>query len=232
MVVVREAEDAPAPDLTVSLTDFDLGLSALVTDSNGITVAPACSARKGAKKLRHEQRKPSRAMSGSKHRAKQRQKVARVYERIAAQRAHQRHKVTSRLVNDPAHKGFVFEDFSSERWLARLREPVSLSFWWDPRNTTQECSGCGLVVPKGLEERLHRCVGEGGCGLVLSRDENAARNIKRRGEALLTAPFMVAAPGCGTRSGRRSLPHPGYRRPSVLGPSPQSAPPCHGRRSS
>ena len=133
VVVVREAEDAPAPDLTVSLTDFDLGLSALVTDSNGITVAPACSTRKGAKKLRHEQRKPSRAMSGSKHRAKQRQKVARVYERIAAQRAHHRHKVTSRLVNDPAHKGFVFEDLRITNMLKnpRLAKSISDAAWGD-----------------------------------------------------------------------------------------------------
>jgi len=50
------------------------------------------------------------------------------------------------------------------------------------------------VVPKGLEERLHRCVGEGGCGLVLSRDENAARNIKRRGEALLREWLEEAKP--------------------------------------
>jgi putative transposase len=46
----------------------------------------------------------------------------------------------------------------------------------DPRGTSQECSGCGAVVKKGLDERVHICV----CGLVLDRDTNAAINIKHR----------------------------------------------------
>ena len=47
----------------------------------------------------------------------------------------------------------------------------------DPRNTSQECSGCGEVVPKKLNVRVHACPH---CGLVLDRDENAAINILRR----------------------------------------------------
>ena len=44
----------------------------------------------------------------------------------------------------------------------------------EPRGTSQRCSGCGEVVPKGLEERTHSCPN---CKLVLDRDVNAARNI-------------------------------------------------------
>jgi putative transposase len=44
----------------------------------------------------------------------------------------------------------------------------------DPRNTSQVCSGCGVVVPKALSVRVHRCPH---CELVLNRDVNAARNI-------------------------------------------------------
>jgi putative transposase len=44
----------------------------------------------------------------------------------------------------------------------------------NPSNTSQACSGCGLVVPKGLSVRVHVCPD---CGLVLDRDVNAARNI-------------------------------------------------------
>ena len=47
----------------------------------------------------------------------------------------------------------------------------------DPRNTSQECSGCGEIVPKKLNVRVHACPH---CGLVLDRDENAAINILRR----------------------------------------------------
>jgi putative transposase len=43
-----------------------------------------------------------------------------------------------------------------------------------PHFTSQECSGCGEVVKKSLSERTHTCPH---CGLVLDRDQNAARNI-------------------------------------------------------
>jgi transposase len=43
-----------------------------------------------------------------------------------------------------------------------------------PRFTTQDCSGCGTRVKKTLSMRTHLCPG---CGLVLDRDHNAARNI-------------------------------------------------------
>ncbi|MGO8951184.1 MAG: zinc ribbon domain-containing protein [Ktedonobacterales bacterium] len=43
-----------------------------------------------------------------------------------------------------------------------------------PRFTSQDCSGCGERVEKSLSIRTHRCPS---CGLVLDRDENAARNI-------------------------------------------------------
>ena len=50
----------------------------------------------------------------------------------------------------------------------------------DPKNTTQECSGCGALpeVKLGLRDRVRSCPE---CGLVMNRDENAARNILRRG---------------------------------------------------
>jgi putative transposase len=46
----------------------------------------------------------------------------------------------------------------------------------NPYNTSQQCSGCGALVPKPLEERTHTCPH---CGLVIDRDHNAAINILR-----------------------------------------------------
>jgi putative transposase len=43
----------------------------------------------------------------------------------------------------------------------------------DPRWTSQDCSGCAARVAKDWSQRRHRC----GCGTVLDRDVNAARNI-------------------------------------------------------
>jgi putative transposase len=49
-----------------------------------------------------------------------------------------------------------------------------------PAFTSQDCSGCGERVPKSLSVRTHVCPA---CGLVLDRDENAAKNILRAGQA-------------------------------------------------
>jgi putative transposase len=46
--------------------------------------------------------------------------------------------------------------------------------------TSQDCSSCGERVPKSLSVRTHVCPC---CGLVLDRDENAALNILRAGQA-------------------------------------------------
>ena len=57
----------------------------------------------------------------------------------------------------------------------------------DPRGTSQECPDCGRVAPKSLRERTHAC----SCGLVLDRDEAAARVILAR------ALRVVGANACG-----------------------------------
>jgi putative transposase len=50
-----------------------------------------------------------------------------------------------------------------------------------PAYTTQECSGCGARISKSLSVRTHVCTN---CGLILDRDENAAKNIFWRGQRL------------------------------------------------
>ncbi len=59
-----------------------------------------------------------------------------------------------------------------------------------PAYTSQDCSGCGERVPKSLSVRTHVCPN---CGLVLDRDENAARNIQWRGQRLRGVPAVAGA---------------------------------------
>jgi len=49
-----------------------------------------------------------------------------------------------------------------------------------PAYTSQRCSGCGVLVAKGLSVRWHSCPE---CGTSLHRDHNAARNIERLGQS-------------------------------------------------
>lgn len=60
----------------------------------------------------------------------------------------------------------------------------------DPRGTTQRCSGCGETVPKTLKDRWHDCPS---CGLSLSRDHNAARNILGLGLSLAASTWRDAS---------------------------------------
>jgi putative transposase len=59
-----------------------------------------------------------------------------------------------------------------------------------PAYTSQECSGCGERVYKSLSVRTHVCTN---CGLILDRDENAAKNILWRGQLLRGVAGLPAA---------------------------------------
>jgi putative transposase len=60
----------------------------------------------------------------------------------------------------------------------------------NPAYTSQDCSGCGARIEKSLSVRTHVCTN---CGLMLDRDENAARNIIWRGQRLRGVPAMAGA---------------------------------------
>ncbi len=57
-----------------------------------------------------------------------------------------------------------------------------------PAYTSQECSGCGERIQKSLSVRTHICTN---CGLVMDRDENAAKNIQWRGQRLRGLPALA-----------------------------------------
>jgi putative transposase len=58
-----------------------------------------------------------------------------------------------------------------------------------PAYTSQECSGCGERMWISVSARTHVCTH---CGLILDRDENAARNILWRGQRLRGLAGMPA----------------------------------------
>jgi transposase len=59
-----------------------------------------------------------------------------------------------------------------------------------PASTSQTCSGCGVLVHKGLTVRWHACP-DGGTNL--HRDHNAARNRERLGQRRRGAVASAAA---------------------------------------
>ena len=60
----------------------------------------------------------------------------------------------------------------------------------NPAFTSQQCSGCGEMVAKGLSVRWHACPE---CGTSLHRDHNAALNILRQGREQCRSGYGLQA---------------------------------------
>lgn len=201
------------PDVLVqdaSLTGFDLGLRSYLTSSDGSVIEPLRASKQGERKLKREQRRLSGKKKGSSNRRKQRHRVARQHEKVASRRRDFLHKTSRKLVD--SHEGFAFEKLRVRNLVRnhRLAKAISDAGWTtfvklaaykaervgkpfvlvEPGGTTQECSGCGSVVPKTLSDREHACPS---CGLVLDRDQNAAINIQRRAGTVRTDACGEAA---------------------------------------
>lgn len=70
-----------------------------------------------------------------------------------------------------------------------------------PHYTNQNCSNCGTIVKKSLSTRTHKC----GCGTVLDRDENAARNILKIGLRTVGHTGTIQSEYWSNASGQMSL---------------------------
>lgn len=185
--------DVQTPEREITPVGIDLGVSNLVALSDGTTVATPQSVRDAAAKQRRHQRRIARRKKGSARWRKARADYARFARRVANQRRDFMHKLTTGLVRQHTHfavedlnitglsRGMLAKDVLNADWssfLAMLRykaesaggvvEPV------DHRNTSQTCSACGSLVPKGLGVRVHDCPH---CGYRADRDVNAAQNI-------------------------------------------------------
>jgi putative transposase len=192
-----EYDPTPAPQKE-SVVGIDVGLESFATLSNGEKIENPRFFRTDEKALAKAQRKLSKAEKGTPERKKARKIVAHVHERIANRRLNFAHQ-TSRKVVD-RFGTIVFEDLNitnmqKNHHLAKSIADVAWNMFItiteskaedagsrvilvNPRNTSQICSRCGMIVAKTLSDRVHSCPH---CGLVMDRDQNAAINIMRLG---------------------------------------------------
>jgi putative transposase len=181
-----------------SAVGVDLGLKVFAYCSDNVVIPNPRFAQRADKELRRRQRALARCKHGSNRRQKVRARVARLYRKIADTRntwLHQqsaelvkradllavedlkvsnmvRHPTLARSIADASWSRFVsMLDYKAEKAGGQLIRV-------DPRNTSQECSGCRELVPKSLAVRTHACPS---CGLVIHRDYNSSLNILRAG---------------------------------------------------
>jgi putative transposase len=200
---ILSCAEVPAQPLppTGRETGIDVGLKVFLITADGEVVENPRLHRRGEKQLAKAQRRVSRRKKGSHRRRKAVGALQRAHQTVKRQRADFHHKVALHVLRQ--YDTIYLEDLQVANMVRnhRLAKSISDAGWAQfraileakaacagrrvvavpPAYTSQDCSGCGERVPKSLSVRTHVCTQ---CGLVLDRDENAARNIQWAGQAL------------------------------------------------
>jgi putative transposase len=202
----------PTPPLpsTGRATGIDLGIEAFATLSDGTRIFHPGWYRKAERALKTAQRRVSRRKKGSELCRKAVTLLAKAHQRERRQRQDVHHKTALAIVreNDVIYheelqvrkmvrNHHVAKSIADAGWSAFLsilsdkaacagRSVVAVN----PAFTSQRCSGCSVMVQKGLSVRWHSCPD---CGTSLHRDHNAAKNRERLGQSLRGAVGQAAA---------------------------------------
>jgi putative transposase len=190
-------------------TGIDVGLKVFLVTAEGEVIENPRHYRKAERELQKAQRRVSRRKQCSKRRRKAAALLAKKHQKVQRQRRDFHHKTALTLLR---HYDIIYlEDLKVANMVrnSRLAKSISDAGWGQfrtilegkaacagrrvvaipPSYTTQDCSGCGERVEKSLSVRTHVCPC---CGLILDRDENAARNIQAAGQALQGAVAIAA----------------------------------------
>jgi putative transposase len=205
--VAISCTDVPIHSLpsTGQETGIDMGLESFATLANGQPIFNPRDYRKAEAYLRRCQRRVARRKKGSNRRAKAVKLLAKAHHHIANQRRDFHHREAAKLVK--AYDRIAYEDLQAANMVKNhhLAKSISDAGWSrflsvltfkavgagkrvevvSPAYTSQRCSGCGVIVHKGLSVRWHSCPD---CGASLHRDHNAALNILRLAQQQRSRP--------------------------------------------
>ena len=196
---------------------LDYASDGLYVDNNGNVGTNHKYYRESHDKLAKLQRRLSRMQGSKKHEAKsnnyikQLRKVNKIHRHIANQRLDNLHQISTKIANlydvvcvesldmkSMSNKGLgngkatldngygMFLSMLEYKLSERNKYLVKVDKWFP---SSQICHCCGEVHPemKNLTIRTMKC----NCGLVISRDQNAAINILREGLRILNESFAM-----------------------------------------
>lgn len=176
------------------IVGIDLGLSHLVTTSDGQVFDNPRPLNKAAKRVARLQRQLERCEKGSNNSKKRQLRLHKAHRKVARIRADHLHKMTTKLV---AKADVVAMEDLNVKGLCRTKMAGSMAdaaFGEIERQlqyktklhgktlvqadrffpSTQLCSACGAKQKMPLSVRTYRC----SCGMEMDRDVNAALNLK------------------------------------------------------
>jgi putative transposase len=177
----------------------DVGVASLLTTSDGEQVGNPRWYRVEQRKLRVLQRRVARRKKGGSNRQRAVLALQRQHERIGNRRKDFLNKLAhgliarydrialedlriTNMVRNPHLAKSIMDagwGYLTQHLMSKAASAGRLVVLVDPRNTSQNYSGCGRLVAKDLSVRVHQCP-HADCGVVLDRDHNAALNILKR----------------------------------------------------
>lgn len=182
----------------VEVVGVDLGIQKFIVDSDGNRIEHPKNVEKAEKRLKKEQQNLSRKEKGSNNYEKQRKRVAKLHKRVKNRRIDFLHKLSNAYVKK--YDKIILEDLNISKMVqGEMNSKNMMDSAWrtfiqlllykaekagvevvlvDPKDTSKECSRCGVKTDKELWHRKHSCPS---CGYEIDRDYNASKNILRKG---------------------------------------------------
>ena len=187
--------EVPRENQSGGLVGIDLGISKLVTLSDGTVFENLKTTKKYEKGLRRLNKSLARKKKGSENWKKAKEKLGQLHHKISCVRADDIHKMTSTVSKN--YSGVCIEDLSSKNMmknknlaksladasfgeikrqlLYKVDKVIQVSRWFPP---IKLCSNCGQLNEMPLSKRTFEC--DYGFGPI-DRDWNAAKNILLEG---------------------------------------------------
>jgi len=190
-----------SPDIDFTkVVGIDVGLKDFLVTSNQDVIPIPQFARKSEKRRKLLNKSLSRKKrKGTRRRQKAGIRLSKHYLHVARQRKDFHYNIANKLLDEYdviAHEDLNIKGLAKTKlsksildagWgnfieiVSRKAENAGkMTVAVNPNGTTQNCSNCGVKVPKTLKDRVHSCI----CGLEICRDLNAAINIKNLGAGL------------------------------------------------
>jgi putative transposase len=186
---------------TGKIGGFDFGLKTFLTDDEGRPTTSPQYFKQGLKQIAERNRNLARKEKGSRNRRRAKRQLGMAHEHIANKRRDHHFQLAHNLCDE--YDMLIFEDLNLKglhmmwgrkvsdlgfrqfteivQYVAIIRgKTVRFIDRWEP--TSRTCSRCQHQQTMALRDRDFDFQV---CGLILDRDHNAARNIKRVGISTL-----------------------------------------------
>ena len=195
----QEVEKPSLEDIDIhrDAVGIDVGITKHVHDTHDLKVG-LLDVEEKRRKIKLEQRKLSRKEKGSNNWEEQREKLNKAHKELTRYREDYLHKLSTWYVENYDLIAVEDLDVKSLMEMSSNSENKAHASWSkftemleykaeragthyievNPRNTSKECSCCGVQTDKPLWIREHSCPS---CGYTADRDYNASWNILQRG---------------------------------------------------